>query len=218
MLKFDATQAAAADNISAQLTEPGKYIGIITRAEKLVSQAKGTEGLGLSFRANNGQSAEYLDIYHTNGSGEPLSGLKTVNALMCCLRLREVADGPVEVEKWDSVAGQRRKMRVNGYPTLMGKRIGLLLRKTLETDNKGKDRERIEIFGVFCPDTEMTASEIIARATEPAKLSAMLDALLARPVIDKRKSQPQRQAPRQGGQSAGPDRFDDVPMDDDIPF
>lgn len=216
MLKLDTTQAAAADNITAQISEPGKYVGTITRAEKLVSQAKGTQGLGLSFKADNGQTAEYLDLYHTKGTGEALSGLKTVNAVLCCTKTKQAEEGAVQVEKWDNVAGARRKMAVTGYPALMNKRIGLLLRKTLETDNKGKDRERLEIFGVFDPETEMTASEILSRATEPQKLSAMLDVLIARGVIDKRTS---RQQARQTQPSAGMDRFDDVPAaDDDFPY
>lgn len=216
MLKLDTTQAAAADNITEQISEPGKYIGTITRAEKLVSKDKGTQGLGLSFRADNGQTAEYLDLYHTKRTGEALSGLKTVNAVMCCAKVKQAEEGTVQVEKWDRVAGARRKMSVSGYPALMNRRIGLLLRKTLETDNKGKDRERLEIFGVFDPETEMTASEILSRATEPQKLSAMLDVLIARGVIDKRTSRPQAS---QAQQSAGMDRFDDVPpLDDDIPF
>lgn len=211
MLKLDTTQAAAADNITSQISEPGKYVGTITRAEKLVSQAKGTQGLGLSFRADNGRTAEYLDLYHTKGTGEALSGLKTVNAVLCCTKTKQAEEGTVQVEKWDKVAGARRKMGVTGYPALMNKRIGLLLRKTLETDTNGKDREKLEIFGVFDPETEMTASEILGRASEPKKLSAMLDVLIARGVIDKRTSlAPARQ------QSAGMDRFDDMPFDDDF--
>ena len=213
MLKLDTNQAAAADNITSQISEPGKSIGTITRAEKLVSKDKGTQGLGLSFKADNGQTAEYLDLYHTKGTGEALSGLKTVNAVMCCAKVKQAEEGPVQVEKWDNVAGARRKMSVSGYPALMNKRIGLLLRKTLETDANGKDREKLEIFGVFDPETEMTASEILGRASEPQKLSAMLDVLITRGVIDKRTSRaPTRQ------QSAGMDRFDDMPIDDDIPF
>lgn len=215
MLKLDTAQAAAADNITAQISEPGKYIGTITRAERLVSKDKGTQGLGLSFKADNGQTAEYLDLYHTKGTGEALSGLKAVNAVMCCAKVKRAEEGAVQVEKWDNVAGARRKMNVTGYPALMNRRIGLLLRKTLETDNKGKDRERLEIFGVFDPETEMTASEILSHATEPQKLSAMLDVLISRGVIDKRTSRP---TARQAQQSAGMDRFDDMPMDDDIPF
>ena len=67
MLKLNAQLAQDADNITSSISELGKYIGTITRAEKLVSEQKGTQGLGLSFKADNGQSADYLDLYHTKG-------------------------------------------------------------------------------------------------------------------------------------------------------
>lgn len=217
MLKLDSKQAIAADNISAGIRDTGKYVGVITRAEKLVSRDKGTQGLGLSFKADNGQSADYLDIYHTKGDGETLSGLKTVNAIMCCAKVQQAEEGQIRVEKWDSAAGMRIMTTVPGYPALMGKRIGLLLQKTLETNSKtGADTERIQIFGVFNADTELTASEMYTKATEPKKAAIMLEALMAKPVRDNRKS-PSRDAQTRSNDSAGPDRFDGMP-DDDVPF
>ena len=216
MLKLDSKQAIAADNITAGIRETGKYIGVITRAEKLVSRDKGTLGLGLSFKADSGQSADYLDIYHTKGDGEPLSGLKTVNAILCCTKTAQADEGPIKVEKWDSAAGTRTPSTVTGYPALMGKRIGFLLQKTIETNSKtGADVERLQIFGVFNAETELTASEIYAKASEPKKLTLMLDSLLAKPVRDNRKQTGSR--PASSNRSAGQERFDDIP-DDDIPF
>lgn len=185
-LKLNRELATAADNIVAAIRESGKYIGTLTRAEKLSSD-KGTEGLGLSFKSDTGQSADYLDLWHTKGNGETLSSLKTVNAILCCTKLAEARDGAIQVEKWNADHGVREKVTVQGYPELMGKRIGLLLQKTLETDQNGKDRERIQIFGVFSADTELTASEIYAKKTNPERLAAMVDALAARPVRDNRK-------------------------------
>lgn len=211
MLKLDIKQANAADNLSSPISEAGKYIGTITRAEVLVAP-KGTLGLGLSFKADNGQSADYLDLYHTNQYNEPLSSLKTVNAIMACLKLKEVSDGDIQVEKWNKAKGQRERVTVNGYPQMMGRKIGFLLRKVLETNDKGQDRERIEIFGVFNAETELTASEILSSAQKPEKLTKMVDALMARPVIDKRKAPGQS---RTSSEAAGPDRFDEM---DDCPF
>lgn len=212
-LKLNRELATAADNIVAAIRESGKYIGVITRAEKLSSD-KGTEGLGLSFRSDSGQTADYLDLWHTKGNGETLSSLKTVNAILCCTKVAEARDGAIQVEKWNADHGVREKLTVQGYPDLMGKRIGLLLQKTLETDQNGKDRERIQIFGVFAADTELTASEMFAKKTNPERLAAMVDALAARPVRDNRK--PGAKARPSGATSgaapgAGPD-------DDDIPF
>lgn len=216
MLKLDATLAKAADNIASGIKESGKYVGIITRAEKLVSDSKGTLGLGLSFKADNGMTADYLDIYHTKGDGETLAGLKTVNAILCCAKVSQAEEGPIKVEKWDSAAHARIQCTVTGYPALMGKKIGFLLQKVLETDQNGKDREKMQVFGVFNAETELTASEMYAKATQPERLSSMLDALMARPVRDNRKNKGSRP------QSSGADRFDDRPpvdaYDDDAPF
>ena len=215
MLKLDQRHAVAADAVGAGIRESGKYIGTITRAEKLVS-SKGTVGLGLSFRADNGQTADYLDLYHSRADGEALSSMKTVHAIMCCAKVSEADEGPIKTEKWDTKAHARVPTTATGYPALMGKRIGLLLQKTLETDDKGNDRDRMQIFGVFNAETELTASEMYARATTPAKLPAMLDALLAKPVRDNRKGGSSRG--RSGGDSAGFDRFDDMPPAEDMPF
>ena len=214
MLKLNSTLASAADNIVSGIKETGKYVGTITRAESLVSQSKGTQGLGLSFKADSGQTAEWLDIYHTKGDGEALSGLKTVNAIMACAKVREAEEGPIKIEQYDTASRQRKQVTVTGYPALMGKRIGLLLQKTLETDNKGNDRERVQIFGVFEPDTELTASEIMARITTPSRLGAMTEALMARPVRDNRKTHVPSRASARMDDGYGPNAADD----DLIPF
>lgn len=213
-LKLSRELATAADNITSAIRESGKFIGVITRAESLKSD-KGTLGLGLSFRAETGQTADYLDLWHTKGDGEALSSLKTVNAILCCTRVAEAREGVIQIEKWNSAAGQREKLSVTGYPDLMGKRIGFLFQKTLETDQKGGDRERIQVFGVFSADTELTASEIYAKKTVPEKLSLMVEALVARPVVDKRKTVAKPKPAATAGDRPG-NSFDD--MDDDVPF
>lgn len=215
-LKLSSEHAKQADNIVSAIKETGKYIGVITRAESLVSRDKGTKGLGLSFKADNGQTADYLDIYHTKGDGSELSGLKTVNAILCCTRTQEAKAGKIKVEKWDADAKARVEVTVDGYPQLMGKRIGFLLQKALETDQNGRTREKVQIFGVFAADTELTASEMYAKKTTPERLNAMFDALMARPVRDNR-----THAARKASAAAGGD-FDDrdipPPSDDDCPF
>jgi nitrogen fixation protein FixH len=99
----------------------------------------------------------------------------------------------------------------------MNKRIGLLLRKFIDTKQDGSDRDGVEIFGVFQAETELTASEVLDRQTKPERLTKMVDALMARPVYDKRKksqpAHPQSTTTRQAAPATG---FDD--MDDDIPF
>lgn len=209
-LKLKTDFAKAADNINTALREHGKYVGTITRAERLVS-SQGTIGLGLSFRADSGQTADYLDLYHTKETGEDLPSMKTVHAILCCAKVAEAKDGYIDCEKWNPETRQRDKVKVEGYPDLMGKRIGFLFQEVIETDNKGKDREKIQIFGVFNAETELTASEMIAKKTTPERLSQMVDALAAKPVRDIRKN---KSAPRPAATSGT--AFDD--LDSDIPF
>lgn len=183
---LDANQAKQADSISSSIRETGKYIGVITRAEAITS-TKGTRGLGLSFKAEDGSTADYLDLWTHNKDGEALSSLKTVNAIMACFKLRGISEGQITFEKWNKDSKQRERVQGNGYPDLMGKRIGLLLRKELETDDQGHDRERVSIFAVFRAEDELTATEVLAGLTKPERLNKMFDALMARPINDKRK-------------------------------
>jgi len=214
MLKLNSQLAKDADNINAGIKETGKYVGTITRAEKLVSKDKGTIGLGLSIKTEDGLSADYLDIWHTRGDGSELSGLKTVNAILCCTKTSEAQEGPINVERWDNKTGKREKTSTSGYPGLMGKKVGLLLQKQLETNNRtGKDVERVGIFAVFNAETELTASEMYAKKTNPERLTQMLTTLMARPVKDNRKKVT-ASASSDGFGHAG----EEIPFDDDLAF
>lgn len=212
---LDSKVAKSADAISSSIRETGKYIGTITRAEALTSNS-GTTGLGLSFKADDGSTADYLDLWTHRENGEALSSLKTVNALMACTRLRNLNQGQIHFEKWNRESKQREKVTGQGFPELMGKRIGFLLRKEIETDQEGKDRERLAIFAVFQHDTELTASEILDQQTKPERLGKMFDALMAKPVNDKRKAA--KTASHSTAQSHAGGGSSLADMDDDIPF
>lgn len=213
---LDTSSAKAADNINTSIRESGKYIGTITRAEALLSD-KGTRGLGLSFKSKDGASADYLDIYTHKKNGEELMGVKTVNALLACLQMRGIKDGTIKCEKWDNTSKKRETVEVNGYPDLMGKEIGFLLQKTLETNNRtGADVERLSIFGVFSAKTELTASEILDKKVNPERLAKMVEVLAARPVRDNRDKGGRPTNVRSATSSPSGTGFDD--MDDDIPF
>jgi len=202
MLTLDPKSASSADNIASNIRETGKYIGVFTRAEKLLSK-NGTQGVGLSFKSDDGQTADYLDLYIQNAAGEDLPSLKTVNAIMACLGLRTADEGNVSFEKWNKAAGAREKVNAIGYPDFMNKKIGLLLQKELYSDQNGEDRERVTIYGVFNAGNELTASEILSRKTTPEKLPQILQTLMTRPVRDTR-SKPAKPA---GGGSDLPDDF-----------
>lgn len=216
-LDLDTNLARQADRVNSTIKETGKYIGVITRAEKLLSK-KGTEGLGLSFKSNNDETANYLDLYTVNAEGKKLPSMNIVQAILCCTRTKSVNEGTIQFEAWDKDAGKVIKKSANGYPDLIGKPIGLLLQKELATNEQtGEDTERMVIYGVFEPSSELTASEILDKKTSPEVLPKMLTSLMARPVNDRREKKAgskQQSSNQSNQQSSG--SFDD--FEDDIPF
>jgi len=213
MLTLDKQSALSADHTSSAIRESGKYIGVITRAEKITSK-NGTAGLGLSFKSDSGETADYLDLYIGETDGKPWASKNTVNAILCCLKMRGAQNGPIKIEKYNKTTKQREVVQADGYPELMGKRIGLLLKQELTT-YKDEDKTKLVICGVFEPQTELTASEILSGITQPAKLAKMVQALMSNPVDDRR-SKPGAVAPANHAPAKSADAFAD--FDSDIPF
>jgi hypothetical protein len=210
MLTLNTNEARQADNRSQVISEAGKYIGTITRAEKLISK-NGAQGLGISFKSENGATANYLDLYTLNKEGKSLPSASVVNALLCCLKLKEALDGKIEIEKWDKDTQKTNKIQVDGYPSMMGKKIGLVLQKEFSTNtNTGADTERVIIYGVFEAGTEFTASEILDQATKPEKLAKMVEYIASHPVNDRRQNK--QHAHQNTNQPPQGEDFDDVPF------
>lgn len=195
MYSLDINLASKADTIGAYINETGKYTGSFVRAEKLVSANKGTDGVGFTFRAEDGRECRF-DLWTRKGNGEALSGLNQLNAIMACLQTRQVTVQKMDVKKWDN--GQEVIMPADCFPELMNKKIGLLLRA--EEYEKMKDQVftgeygwRMGLFAIFQASTELMASEILSRKTQPEQLSKVIVMLADKPVKNKR-VQPAQQA------------------------
>lgn len=214
-LSLNANEARKADNFSTVLRESGKYIGVITRAEKLLSR-NNVEGVGFSFKTDDGASASFLDVYTVKPNGEKLRGYNVVQAILCCTRLKTVSDGQITFERWDSDERKMVQATAPGYPELMGKRIGLVLQREIGTnDNTGNDTDRLNIFAVFEASTGLMASEILDQKTKPEKLENIVRMVMANPVRDTRKRG--AGASRQSDHPNAPGN-DAPPFDDSIPF
>lgn len=212
-LTLNSNDARKADNFSSVIRESGLYVGTITRAEKLLSK-NNVEGVGLSFKTDDGASANYLDLYTVKPDGEKLRGYNVVQALLCCARLRNVDEGKITFERWDPEERRMVQTSAQGYPGLMGKRIGFALQKELQTHQiTGDDVERMNILTVFEASTRLTASEILDNKTKAERIDFIAKMIAANPVRDTRKRQ-QPKTPTQSAttQSNGGD------FDDDIPF
>src|ERR1051326_3913529 len=178
--------AKSADKLNGFITQSGKYIGTITRAQKMIGRSNGTLSLGLSFKADIGLTAEYLNIYYESGDGRRLSGMADVNAIFKCANVNTLREGKIKFDAWDKIARKRLEFEKDGFPDLMYKRIGLLLQKELFTDYNNTDKERMIIVGIFQADTEFTASEIIDKKTKPEILEKMLANLASKPIKNSR--------------------------------
>lgn len=212
-LTLNADDARKGDTLSNVIRESGKYVGVITRAEQLLSR-NNVEGVGLSFRADDGATASYLDVYTVRQSdGKKLRGYHLIQALLACLKLRTVEEGSIEAEKWDSASRTMVRTHMRGYPALMGKRIGVFLQRELSVNqNTGDDTERVNLIGVFDPATNLTASEILSGQTEAKHIHNYEHLLERTPVLDRRAKAASSSTASGGSPSAS------TVFDDDIPF
>lgn len=219
-LTLNAADARKADNFASVIRESGKYVGTITRAEKLLSK-NNVEGVGLSFKTDDGASANYLDLYTVKPDGSKLRGYSIVQALLCCTRLRNVDEGTINFERWDTDERRMVPATAKGYPSLMGKRIGLILQKELQTNqNTGEDVERLNIVTVFEANTGLVASEILDNKTKAERLEHIVKMIMANPIRDTRKRAGGGQkpaAPVQTSTGYGTSQGS-ADFDDDIPF
>jgi hypothetical protein len=210
MYTLNPEAAKKADTIGAYITETGKYVGTFVRAEKLVSQAKSTDGIGFTFRDESGRECRF-DVWTQKQNGEPLSGLNQVNAMMVCLQQRALTVSQQTVKKWDN--GAEVTIPAPCFAELMSKRIGLLLRaeeyeKMKDNQKTGERGWRMGLFAVFQADTELMASEILSRKTQPEQLAKVMAQLADKPL----KATSSRPAAGQSADAGVPSHFDDIPF------
>lgn len=211
-LTLNANDAKKADNFSSVIRETGKYVGTITRAEKLLS-TNGVEGVGFSFKTDDNASASFLDVYTVKPNGEKLRGYNLVQAVLCCARVKSVDDGQITFERWDSNERRMVQATATGYPALMGKRIGFVLQRELGTNqNTGADTDRVNIVAVFEASTGLMASEILDQKTKAEKLENVVKMVMANPIRDTRKRQSARSSQDHASPVGAADFSDDIPF------
>lgn len=193
--------------VSQRIQTSGAYVGRITRAEFVTSQRK-TEGIELSFEADNGQTADYLSCWTHNVDGEELYGLKVLNAILTCMSLRTIEPKPGTVTERD---GSTRQATL--FPALMKEKVGLVLQRENYYKTDGSAAFKFNIVLAFGASSRLTAAEILARATEPQQLDRVLAGLTDKAAPKQRSGGHEHASsghPSNGGGLAG--------MDDDIPF
>lgn len=207
MYELDQNAARKADQTGSMIKELGKYIGRFTQAEDITAP-KGTKGVAFRFEARDGRKAQ-LSLYTVMANGDKIMGYETLMAIMTCLSLRNIKPVPGTVTYWDNEARAEASRPGKVFHELCGKDIGLLLETEDYTKQDGNIGTRMVLKAAFQATTELTATEILDRKTQPEQLEKMVLSLRHRPI---KSSKPTRQATPAGGGSG----LDD--MDDDIPF
>lgn len=206
--QLDTNAAKQADVLHSRIDEKGRYMGIITRAEPVTSK-KGSKGVDFSFKADSGETADYLSIWTNGADGKQLQGYNLLMAIMTCLRVKGLSKELGEVEKYDNELKKRVKTQVPLFKELMNKPIGLLIHMEQYEKTAGGTAWKPAISAPFDANG-FTASEILSQAKEATTLEKMVAALRDRPLKDSPSSAPQGNSQPTGGS------FDD--LGDDIPF
>ncbi|MFC4275533.1 hypothetical protein [Achromobacter aloeverae] len=185
--QYDEDSAKQA-GVSSFIDATGKYIGKFVMAEAITSK-KGTEGIEFSFESDDGRTANFLQCWTYNADGEPLYGLKMLNAILCCARLKTMTP------KEQMVQGKDGQRKATVFPGIIDRRIGLLLQREEYQKDNGDVGYKFNIYAPFHADTELMASELIEGKTEPQALAKALAGLADKPMqTRKRTSQPARQS------------------------
>ena len=216
MYQLDANAARHADTAGATIKEIGKYVGEFIQAKDVVTK-KGGRGIEFIFKSQGGQKAN-LAIYTTGANGDRYQGYDALMAIMTCLQLRGIKPAPGKVTRYDFEAKKEVVEDGTVFPDLH-KPIGVLLETEDYEKKDGSIGTRMVLKNVFQPGTELTASEILDKKTQPELLTKMVEGLRHRPLKGARQPAP-RQDDGFGGPPAGhpaSSGFDE--MDDgSIPF
>lgn len=216
MYTLDVQAARHADTAGATIKEIGKYVGEFVQAKDVVTK-KGGRGIEFIFKSQGGQKAN-LAIYTTGANGDRYQGYDALMAIMTCLQLRGIKPAPGKVTRYDFEAKKEVVEDGTVFPDLH-KPIGVLLETEDYEKKDGSIGTRMVLKNVFQPGTELTASEILDKKTQPELLAKMVEGLRHRPLKGARQPAP-RQDDGFGGPPAGhpaSSGFDE--MDDgSIPF
>ena len=180
MYSLDTQAARQADTTGGMISEMGKYVGTFTQAVD-VTASTGTKGIALTFQSNAGQKAR-LSIYTMKQDGEKLMGFQALSAIMTCLSLRNIAPKAGIYAKWNNESRADEQVQGQVFPDLCNKPIGVLLETEDYSKNDGSLGTRMVLRGIFQASTELTASEILDKKTQPDQLAKMVQGLRHRPA------------------------------------
>lgn len=181
---YNEQSAVKADDAASRIAEPGPYVGKFVRVEAIKSERTGAQGIAFAFEAP-GQGTTDFSLWTQGADGKPFFGMNMVNAIMFLLGVKSLKSVPGKVERYDEEAKARIEVDGDVFPDLCNKPIGIVLQKELYSKDNGGDGVRMNLYGLFQPETKLMMSEIKERKTTPVKLERLVKGLK---VKDSRKA------------------------------
>ena len=204
MYALNTDAARKADTTGGAIKELGKYVGSFAQAVDITA-ATGTKGIALDFVTQAGQKTK-VSIYTKKADGTVISGYDALMAIMTCMQLRNITPKAGTYLKYNYDTQKDESFTGDIFPELC-KPIGVLLETEDYAKQDGSTGTRMVLKNVFQAGTELTASEILDRKTQPEQLAKMVQGLRHRPLKGAK-------APAQRTQHDYPDAQEE----DSIPF
>lgn len=160
---------------SRRINETGLYVGTITTAFACKSE-KGTKGVEIMFKADDGRTADYLQVWTRKQDGTALMGEQVIHAIMTCTEQKSLSLKPGKIER----GGETKNVDI--FPELTGRRIGFLLQKEPYEKSDGSHGDSMLIFMPLEADTKRTAKEKLEKVAKAEKYADVLKTLADRPM------------------------------------
>src|SRR5574341_768789 len=170
---YNETLASQADDVALRIDTSGAYVGVFTCA-RVFTNDKGNEAVEFDFKTNDGNRARF-NLYLRRADGSELFGQRLLQAMMTVLGQRGLRTSTGLVEMYEN--GERIEVEGERFMDLESKKIGLILQKETYSKTNGGTAFRMNIYGVFHPETRLTASEIREHKATPMKYERILRAL-----------------------------------------
>lgn len=165
---LDVDSAKKADIEGGRINRTDKYVGIITRAEFVIS-SKGTQGIEITFETADKQDAT-CTFWTFKADNTPIFGRDKINAIMACTGTRTLTPTDKQLEKYSYDAGGKVMQLCTVAPELEGKAVGFLIQMEEYLNGNGELKTRPNFVSAFNPANGLMAKEILERKTTPEAL------------------------------------------------
>lgn len=177
MFKFNKEAARLSEAQGGRIEESGSYSVTIKQAYVTKSAAadKKSEALTVEIVTDSGDEGKIF-LWYQKADGSPNDfAIAGVNALMGCLKMRELEKSKGQIDAYDYELKEMIKKDAEVFADMVGKKLKMAIQAKWDTYN-GKSRIQLEMK---CPATleGFTVSEVLDGTTKPAMYQRAVDKL-----------------------------------------